>query len=512
MGKIIIRNEARKKIWAGVKKLNDTVSLTIGPKGKNIIIDNDNGSPLITNDGVTITKNVVLDDKYEQLGCDIVKQASLKTNDEVGDGTTSAVVLAAAIVKNAFAEIENGSDPNEIKDGLLYTAKHLINEIELQSKPCETYDDLLSVATNSCANANDGELVATAFARVGKNGLVTVTENQTGETNLTFTEGLNLEFDLMSPYFCDNIEKGETVYTDAKILMYDGKINSIKEVLHILEWCVKNSAPLVLMADDFSAEIINALLLNRVKSGLRVVAVKYGIWADGKTAIMGDISAVTNATIINEKNDLTLATATPKHFGNCDKIIVGLTETIIFAGGNPTKKTSDKEVAYETAAQINGGEKVQTATQINGGEKAQTAAQICSGEKAQIAAQIDKAKIKTKQQKALQDHILRLKSGLKNATDDYTKNRLKERISKLENGIAIISVGCATAAETKERKLRIEDAVNATASALRSGVVVGGGMSYYNLVNKINKNSMGAKILCESLPSVIKAIYKNANI
>jgi chaperonin GroEL len=449
MSKILINKDARKKILSGVNKLNDIVSLTIGPKGRNVIIDRGNGTPLITNDGVTITKNTILDDKYEQLGCDIIKQASLKTNDEVGDGTTSAVVLAAAVVNNAFREIEKGSDPNEIKNGLLAVAKKLINEIKRQSKPCKSRSDLVSAAVNSCANASDGELVARAFMRVGKNGLVTTDENPTGETKLTFSEGLNLEFDLMSPYFCDDIEKCQTIYTDAKILMRDGKINSIKEVLHILEWCVQNSVPLVLMADDFSGEIINALLLNRVKSGLRVAAIKYGIWAGGKAAILGDISAVTNATIIGEKNDLTLTTATPEHLGSCDKIIVGLTETTMFVGNKP---------------------------------------------------------------QTLQDHILRIKTNLKTAKDDYTRTRLRERISKLENGIAVISVGCATAAETKERRLRTDDAVSAARAALQSGVVVGGGLSYYNLTRTIDKNSIGARILYKSLPSVIRAIYKNANI
>jgi chaperonin GroEL len=449
MNKILNGKSVHKKILSGVRKLNGIVGLTIGPKGRNVIIDRADGVPLITNDGVTITKTVNLPDACERLACDIIKQASLKTNDEVGDGTTSAVILSSAIVRNAIAEIKRGADPNEIKDGLLSAAAEAVEAVNRQSAPCKRHGDLLAIAVNSCANSNDGRLVADAFARVGADGLVTAEENQIGETKLRFNEGMCLPFELPSPYFIDDIEKEQTVYTNAKILMTDGKISGIKEILPILEHCVKKNVPLAVMADDYSADFISALLVNRVKSNLRVIPIKYGVWAGDKDAILHDISAITNSTIISQKNDLTLQTATDKHLGTADKIIIGRTETTIL------NDTINMDLSV---------------------------------------------------------YIERLRAQMKSESNAYKKTRLRERISKLENGIAIISVGCPTAAETREKVLRVEDAINAAAAAMRSGIVVGGGLTYYNLSKQIEQKGIGARILCRALPSIIQSIYKNAGL
>ena len=448
MSKILIGRAACKSILSGVRKLNGIVGLTIGPRGRNVIIDRGD-MPLITNDGVTITKAVELPDSYERLACNIIKQASLKTNDEVGDGTTSAVILSSAVVCNAIAEIKRGADPNAIKDGLLSAAAEAVETVKRQSVPCKRYEDLLAIAVNSCADASCGRLVADAFVRVGTDGLVTAEENQDGKTELRFSEGLCMPFELPSPYFIDDIEREQTVYANAKILMTDGKISGIKEILPVLEQCIKNNTPLVIMADDYSADFISAMLLNRVKSNLRVIPIKYGIWSGDKDAILHDIAAITNSTVISPKNDLTLQTADEKHLGTTDKIIIGRTETTIL---NDTVNMD------------------------------------------------------------LTVYIGRLKSQLKSETNDYRKTRLRERISKLENGIAAVSVGCPTAAETREKVLRTEDAISAAAAAMRSGVAAGGGLTYYNLSKQIPQNSIGAKILCRSLPSIVQSIYKNAGL
>lgn len=310
-------NKAQKDIIKGVNKLNNIVKITIGPNGRNVIIDRDNGSPLITNDGVTIARQVELKNRHERLGADVIKQASIKTNEEAGDGTTSAIVLATALINNAKREMFWGHNAMQIKDALLRAAGKALEHLPEYARQIHKYHDIVCVATNSCANENDGVLVAKALTKVGANGLVTLEMNKLGETKLLFTNGVKLRTEMTSPYFTDK----ELV--NARVLVTDGTVKSIKQILPVLEYSVKEKVPLLIMAADFSPEVINALVLNRVKAGLQVVALRSDAYED--------CAVITNATLISPKNDLTLDQATAAHLGTTEKIMLNQNEILILS-------------------------------------------------------------------------------------------------------------------------------------------------------------------------------------
>lgn len=300
-------NKAQKALYRGVNKLNDIVKITIGPNGRNVIIDRDNGSPLITNDGVTIAKQVTLPNRYENLGADVIKQASLKTNTEAGDGTTSAIVLATAIINQAKRALFWGYQPTQLKDALLNAANKALALLPQHVRQIHKYEDLLHVATNSCANATDGAMVAKALSKVGPDGLISLEMNQLGTTTLSFTNGVKIAAHLASPYL-----KTPALH-NAKVLVTTGTVKTIQEILPILEDAVQNKTPLLLVADDFAPEVINALVLNRAKAGLQIVAVR----SDALT----DCAVVTDATLISPANDLILANATTQHLGHANQVL-----------------------------------------------------------------------------------------------------------------------------------------------------------------------------------------------
>ncbi len=300
-------NKAQKSLYRGVNKLNNIVKITIGPNGRNVIIDRKNGSPLITNDGVTIAKQITLPNRHENLGADVIKQASLKTNTEAGDGTTSAIVLATAITNQARKAITLGHQPIKIKDALFDAARKALEILPNYVRQIHKYDDLRRVAINSCANEEDGTMVAKALSKVGPDGLISLEMNQTGTTQLTFTNGVKLPANITSPYL-----QTKTLH-DVKVLVTDGTIKTIQEILPILEDAIQNHSALLLIADDYSNEVVNALVLNRAKAGLEIVAVR-------STAIT-DCAVITNATLISPQNDLTLPQATVKHLGHASQII-----------------------------------------------------------------------------------------------------------------------------------------------------------------------------------------------
>lgn len=308
-------NKAQKSLYQGVNKLNNCVKITLGPNGRNVIIDRDNGSPLITNDGVTIAKHVELNNRHEKLGADVIKQASIKTNEEAGDGTTSAIVLATAIINHARRAMAWGHNPMQIKDALLAAAHKAISFLPRHTRLVHKYPDLVSVATNSCANEADGILVAKALTKVGADGLVTLEMNKLGETKLLFTNGVKIPVQSTSPYFSD------PELSDVRVLVTDGPIKTIQEILPILEHCVRTKTALVLVATDFAPEVINALILNRVKAGLQVMAVR----SDAHE----DCAVITNATLISPRNDLTLSQTLPAHLGTAEKIIFNPQEMVI---------------------------------------------------------------------------------------------------------------------------------------------------------------------------------------
>lgn len=310
-------NKAQRALYRGVNQLNDIVKITIGPNGRNVIIDRDNGSPLITNDGVTIAKEVVLANRHENLGADVIKQASLKTNTEAGDGTTSAIVLATAITNQARRAMAWGHQPMALKDALLSAARKALELLPQHVRQIHKYEDLLRVATNSCANAEDGAMVAKALSKVGPDGLISLEMNQIGTTQLTFTNGVKIPATVASPYL--NLK---TIH-NAKVLVTDGTIKSIQEILPLLEDAMKHQTPLLLVANDYAPEVINALVLNRAKAGLQIVAVR-------STAAM-DCAVVTNATLISPQNDLTLPQATTAHLGSAEQIIFENEQMVILS-------------------------------------------------------------------------------------------------------------------------------------------------------------------------------------
>lgn len=310
-------NKAQRALYRGANKLNDIVKITIGPNGRNVIIDRDNGSPLITNDGVTIAKEVTLPNRHENLGADVIKQASLKTNTEAGDGTTSAIVLATAIINQARHAMALGYQPMILKDALIAAAQKALDLLPQHVRQIHKYEDLLHVATNSCANAEDGAMVAQALTKVGVNGLISLAMNQTGTTQLSFTNGVKLSGKIVSPYL--NTKQLHQV----KVLVTNGSIQTIQEILPILEDAMQNKTPLLLIAHDFSNEVINALVLNRAKAGLQIVAVR--------SDATDDCAVVTNATLISPANDLTLTHATPAHLGHANQIIFEPEQMVILS-------------------------------------------------------------------------------------------------------------------------------------------------------------------------------------
>ena len=300
-------NKAQKALYRGVNKLNNIVKITIGPNGRNVIIDRHNGSPLITNDGVTIAKEINLPNRHENLGADVIKQASLKTNTEAGDGTTSAIVLATAITNQARRAITFGHQPIKVKDALFNAARKALEILPQYVRQIHKYEDLRRVAINSCANEEDGTMVAKALSKVGPDGLISLEMNQTGTTQLTFTNGVKLPASITSPYM-----QTKTLH-NVKVLVTDGTIKTIQEILPILEDAMQNHTALLLVADDYANEVINALVLNRAKAGLQIVAVR--------STATTDCAVITNATLISPQNDLTVSQATVKHLGHANQII-----------------------------------------------------------------------------------------------------------------------------------------------------------------------------------------------
>lgn len=425
-------NKAQRALFRGVNKLNNIVKITLGPNGRNVIIDRKNGSPLITNDGVTIAKEITLPNRQENLGADVIKQASLKTNTEAGDGTTSAIVLATAITNQARRAIALGYQPIQLKDALLTAAHKALEILPQHVRQIHRYEDLLQVATNSCANSTDGAMVAKALSKVGPDGLISLEMNQTGTTQLSFTNGVKISAKIASPYL------NTKVLHQTKVLVTNGTVKSIQEILPLLEDSMQNKTPLLIIADDYSPEVINALVLNRAKAGLQIVAVR--------STATTDCAVITNATLISPENDLTLSRATTAHLGTANQVIFEHEQMVILS--------DEKSPLFE-------------------------------------------------------QHLNLLKDELSATTDDYHRTRLKERIANLTTTAGLISVGCPTEAETMEKRLRIEDAVAATSNAMRDGVVIGGGLTYFKIAKSLNSRDLGERILKRALPAIYRQINRN---
>lgn len=456
MKEFISGTEARKKLKIGVDKLANIVKVTLGPKGRNVVLDKKFAPPLITNDGVTIAKEIELSDAFENMGANLIKQVSIKTNSVAGDGTTTACVLAQAITTEGIKNIEAGASPNLVKEGMQYALKTIKETILLNSKKVETLDDIKNIATISAESAEVGNLIASAMQKVGTDGIITLEEGKQISTTLNFVEGLEFDKGFISPYMATNQEKLICELSKAKLLITDEKITSINQILPVLELCSKNNLPLAIIADDFEQEIITMLVVNKLRGNLNVVAIKAPFFANKRKNMLEDICAISSATLFTSTLNKSISEADISDLGEVGKIVVSSEKTTLIEPQNSPENIS----AY------------------------------CN----------------------------KLKNILNQTTDETQKQELLNRIAKINGAVAIISVGAPTEVEMKEKKLRIEDALSATKAAVESGIVAGGGTALLKCTNQLmliqNQTTgdiqIGVSILLKAIQSPIRQIAKNA--
>ncbi len=456
MKDILTGEEARKKLKLGVQKLASVVKSTLGPKGRNVVLDRPYGSPLITNDGVTIAKEIELTDTFENLGAKLIKEASIKTNNIAGDGTTTACVLAETIISEGIKYIEAGASPQSIKNGLEKSLQIIKEIIKINSKPIKTNEDIKNIATISSASSQIGELIAAAIKEVGQNGLITLEEGKSNHTTLKFVEGLEFDRGMISPYMITNQDKNQAELNRCKILITDQKITSVNQLLPILEEINKQNLPILIIAEDFEQEVIAMLVVNKLRGNLNAVAVKTPYFGDNKTNMIKDICLLTGATLISN-NQIPLEECKIEHLGTANKIVI----------------TQDKTTIIEPTT--------------NNEKVAQT--------------------------------ILSLQNSLTDCEDEYKKSQLEQRISRLNGKAAIICVGAPTEIEMQEQKLRIEDAISAT-KASKDGIVAGGGTALLKTKSALEKlkessnedEKYGIDIMLKTIESPARQIAKNAYV
>ena len=455
--KDILRGEiARKKLKNGIDKLANTVKVTLGPKGRNVVLERKYTTPLITNDGVTIAKEIELSDPFENMGANLIKQVSIKTNTVAGDGTTTACVLAQNIIENGIKNIEAGASPIMLKKGMELSLEHITEHLTRHSKKVETLTDIKNIATISSGDEQIGELIGKAMEKVGKDGIISLEEGKQLQTTLKLVEGLEFDRGFVSPYMATNQEKYSTELVNAKLLVTDEKISSVNQILPVLEICNQQNIPLLIIADDFEQEVITMLVVNKLRGNLNVVAVKAPFFADRRRQMLEDICTLSGATLFSAQLNNAISGATVNDLGNVNKIIV----------------TQDKTTLIEPKAN----------------------------------------------QEKITEHISALKSILTNEEDDFKREELSKRIARLSGAVAVISVGAPTEVEMQEKKLRIEDALSATKAAIENGIVAGGGtallkctQSLQNLTNTLSGDiKLGAQIMLNALQAPIRQIAKNA--
>ncbi|HOA18591.1 MAG TPA: chaperonin GroEL [bacterium] len=452
--KIIYGEDARSKLKSGVDALVRAVSTTLGPRGGNVGLEKSWGTPQVVHDGVTVAKEIELEDKFENMGAQIVKEAASKTNDVAGDGTTTSVVLSQAIVESGLKNISTGTNAMILRKGLENACDKVVEEISKLSKKISSKEEKAQVATISAQNAEVGKLIAEAMEKVGNEGVITVEESKGFELELEYKEGMQFDKGYASPYFVTNAEKMESVIEDPYILITDGKISNMQELLPLLEGFVKVSKNLVIIADEVDGEALATLVVNKLRGVLNVLAVKAPGFGDRRKAMLEDISYLTGASLISEEMGRKLDSAKVEDLGRADRII------------------SDKDN-----------------TTIVGGK----------GDQSEI-----------------RKRVKQIETQIENTTSDYDKEKLQERLAKLSGGVAVVKVGAATEAELKELKLRVEDAVNATKAAVEEGIIPGGGITYLKArkaianLNLEGDEKVGAKILYEALERPIRLLVKNA--
>ena len=450
--------EARKKMLDGVNTLADTVKVTLGPKGRNVVLDKSFGAPLITNDGVTIAKEIELDDPYENIGARLVKEVATKTNDVAGDGTTTATVLAQAIIKEGVKNVAAGGDPMAIKRGIDKAVGEAVEGLKEISSEINGKEDIARVASISANNQEIGNLIADAMEKVSKDGVITIEESKTATTGLNVVEGMQFDKGYISPYFVTDTDKMETVMENPYILITDKKISNIQEILPLLEALMQQSGKLVIICDDIEGEALSTLVLNKLRGVLNVVAVKAPGFGDKRKAMLQDIAILTGGEVITSDLGLELKDTQIEQLGRARQVKVQKENTIIVDG---------------------------------------------SGDKQQIA-----------------DRVGQIKAQINETKSEYDKEGLQERLAKMAGGVAVIEVGAATETEMKDKKLRIEDALSATKAAVEEGIVAGGGTALINVVPAVEKTvneltggeKLGAEIVLKSLEEPVKQIARNAGL
>ena len=459
MSKLIKRgDEARKALEAGVNSLADTVKITLGPKGRNVVLDKKYGSPLITNDGVTIAKEIELDDPFENMGAQLVKEVSTKTNDVAGDGTTTATLLAQAFVREGMKNVAAGANPIVVKKGMSKAVEAAVAEVKKQSKSVDGSKDIARVGAVSSGDDTIGQLIADAMEKVSADGVITIEESKTAETYSEVVEGMQFDRGYITPYMVTDTEKMEAVIDDAYILITDKKISVIADILPILETLVQSGKKLVIVAEDVEGEALNTLIVNRLRGTLNVVCVKAPGFGDRRKEMLQDIAILTGGTVISEEVGLELKTADISMLGRARQVKV-------------TKETT---------------------TIVDGAGDSQ----------------------------AIKDRVSQIRAQIAVTTSDYDKEKLQERLAKLSGGVAVIKVGAATETEMKEKKLRIEDALNATRAAVEEGVVAGGGTIFVNVIPAVEAllstvegdEKTGVRIVAKALEAPIRQIAANAGL
>ena len=459
MSKLIMRgDEARKALQAGVDQLADTVKITLGPKGRNVVLDKKYGAPLITNDGVSIAKEVELPDPFENMGAQLVKEVSTKTNDVAGDGTTTATLLAQAMIHEGLKNLAAGANPIIVKKGMAKAVEAAVAEVKKQAKKVDGSNDIARVGAVSSGDEEIGKLIADAMEKVSADGVITIEESKTAETYSEVVEGMQFDRGYITPYMVTDTEKMEAVIDDAYLLITDKKISVISDILPILEQLVQSGKKLVIIAEDVEGEALNTLIVNRLRGTLNVVCVKAPGFGDRRKEMLQDIATLTGGTVISEEVGLELKTATIDMLGRARQVKVTKENTTIVDGAGDAQ--------------------------------------------------------------AIKDRVGQIRNQIAVTTSDYDKEKLQERLAKLAGGVAVIKVGAATETEMKEKKLRIEDALNATRAAVEEGVVAGGGTIFVNIIPAVEAllntvdgdEKTGVRIIAKALEAPIRQIAANAGL
>ena len=451
---ILFGEQARRALERGVNQLAEAVRVTLGPKGRNVVLDKRFGSPMIINDGVTIAREIELPDPFENMGAQLVKEVATKTNDVAGDGTTTATVLAQAIIREGLKNVAAGANPMIIKKGIEKAVAVAVEEIKKISRPVEGKNAIAQVASISASDEEIGQLIAEAMEKVGKDGVITVEESKGFGTTLDVVEGMNFDRGYISPYMITDPDKMEAVLSEPFILICDKKIGVIADILPVLEKVVQSGKPLVIIAEDVEGEALATLVVNKLRGTFTCVAVKAPGFGDRRKAMLEDISVLTGGQVISEDLGIKLENATLQMLGRARQIKIKKEETIIVGGGG--------------------------------------------------------------NQEAIDGRIAQIRTLIEETTSDFDREKLQERLAKLAGGVAVIEVGAATETEMKEKKLRIEDALNATRAAVEEGIVPGGGIAFINIIPALNKIEatgeirVGVEIVKKALEEPVRQIANNA--